>query len=64
MATIVWSSLTKFILLSGCRKKRVPLTKSKDVKLADISIEGAASEDGLGNGAEEGFEERYACFPL
>ncbi|XP_024022343.1 uncharacterized protein LOC21394741, partial [Morus notabilis] len=46
------------MLASIIKKKRLPLTKSKVVKRADISIEGAASEDGLGNGAEEGVEER------
>lgn len=34
------------------------------MKLADISIKGAASEDALGDEGEEGVEERYCqCSP-
>lgn len=54
----------KFIFSSGYRRKRVSLSKSEDVKLPDISIKGAASEDGLGDEAEEGVEERFFhCSP-
>ncbi|PON58258.1 Timeless protein [Parasponia andersonii] len=45
-------------LTSFLKKPRESLSKSKEVKLAAIPIKRAVSENGLGNGAEEGLEER------